>query len=1046
MWIVLLDHSGSMGEPFRANAQQIEAMGRVRSVEAEIKWEAAKKSFLLELRRLPGDMEVILFGFMGTTHLIYSGFASQFDEFERHLQEVSPDDGTNIAAALSSILEYANKRPQALLITDGLSDLESAKTEARQCASAGIRVDVLVIDPTDKGVEMARAIAGITQGRWDPVASAAQLEKLTGESATAHAVALARTQEILQEAQAEFEEISKNTLDKTKVVFSAGYPSRIGIHQKYPLVVYVHLEQLKDQIEEFLKKEIAATGAMPSSSTAAASTRIPPGALISFKPNIPDIFSNPPQQDVVWMEDYHKVSFEIRYIGDKKEGTACSGFVDVFANGMLVGNIPVSLAVKSQSDSIGDLKPTLSLGSSFNRIFASYARKDIALVHACKEAYKMLGIHLYVDRDDLLSGQYWEPVLRKIIMTSDLFQLYWSQAAADSHAVENEWRLALQVSENRLDNFIRPLYWQLPNPSIPKELGHINFAYLDTRQLQIIEDATIDGDVKMAEKMEMDAIFPVISLTGEDTSDSMKVLQKSIGQAVSFLENLTGLRYYPPTTLLVDDYIVKAVRSHLVVDKAQEPVKKEDDNIEFVLDILRSLALAFHSRHMESIEYHDEEWQKQFYGLKTDLDWQNFWHVRTSCEGGFVMLIEQYLKGRDPLAQPSQRTIDEFSKEMNEKITGYRVDNWAHYTLRREIGHIHAVATSEDRKIIEQIIGAQDLSTLLDDSGKLTEEQIRRLTKLCLSNTYISVSEKYRNQFYDLFGYDETVFCKNRSYTEYFDTWFDYWMSYLKITVKKNNIPVRIGYQPSKNSLEWLKSKFPDIKLEEYPEWKMSTAEIYKTVERLRAILTNAVKHAETAIIKIQKYLSTASTYGIFASAEVETVTRYLLKVTREQNWPAGLALEGSHKVLLCANAFERYKSELLALGADKQNVDEMAAWFLAATLVHEHFHGIAATGIDQHGKSSWAVKDWNEWDKGNLLNESLAAWAERHFFRNNSVMFENISEYIQLGQYPDWPYRGAEKIEEIYKARGLKGVRALINQFREDPQFAQETFDGILV
>ena len=73
-----------------------------------------------------------------------------------------------------------------------------------------------------------------------------------------------------------------------------------------------------------------------------------------------------------------------------------------------------------------------------------------------------------------------------------------------------------------------------------------------------------------------------------------------------------------------------------------------------------------------------------------------------------------------------------------------------------------------------------------------------------------------------------------------------------------------------------------------------------------------------------------------------------------------------------------------------------------------------------------------------------MAAWAERHFFRNNEIMFANVSEYIRSGQYPDWPYSGAEKVEEIYKNQGLKGVRVLINQLREDPQLAQETFDGI--
>ena len=156
------------------------------------------------------------------------------------------------------------------------------------------------------------------------------------------------------------------------------------------------------------------------------------------------------------------------------------------------------------------------------------------------------------------------------------------------------------------------------------------------------------------------------------------------------------------------------------------------------------------------------------------------------------------------------------------------------------------------------------------------------------------------------------------------------------------------------------------------------------------------------------------------------------------------MALEGSHKILLCANAIERYKIELIDLGVDKHEVDAMAAWFLVAILVHEHFHGIIATGIDRHGKGSWASKDWNEWQKGNALNESLAAWAERYYFRNNDTMLSNITNYIQTGQYPEWPYRGAEKVEEIFKNQGLPGVRELIRKLREDPQYAQEYFDEL--
>jgi len=99
---------------------------------------------------------------------------------------------------------------------------------------------------------------------------------------------------------------------------------------------------------------------------------------------------------------------------------------------------------------------------------------------------------------------------------------------------------------------------------------------------------------------------------------------------------------------------------------------------------------------------------------------------------------------------------------------------------------------------------------------------------------------------------------------------------------------------------------------------------------------------------------------------------------------------------------------------------------------------------LDKQGRTSWAVNNWNEWQLGNVLNESLAAWMEWHFFRNNDTMVSNITDYIHSGQYPDWPYRGADKIEEIYKSQGLPGVREWIWRLREDPQHAQESFDQV--
>jgi TIR domain len=77
----------------------------------------------------------------------------------------------------------------------------------------------------------------------------------------------------------------------------------------------------------------------------------------------------------------------------------------------------------------------------------------------------------------LRSGQLWNEELLAFIRDADVFQLFWSQEAAASKYVEQEWRSALKERENRGDPFfLRPVYWtQAPAP-IPSELSRLHFA------------------------------------------------------------------------------------------------------------------------------------------------------------------------------------------------------------------------------------------------------------------------------------------------------------------------------------------------------------------------------------------------------------------------------------------------------------------------------------------------------------------------------------------------------------------------------------------
>ena len=88
------------------------------------------------------------------------------------------------------------------------------------------------------------------------------------------------------------------------------------------------------------------------------------------------------------------------------------------------------------------------------------------------------GYRDYDDRDvhTLRSGQHWSDEIYAMIDKADIFQLFWSETAAQSQYVEKEWRYALTLNRDG-QNFIRPVYWEAPMPNVPTDLGHIHFAY-----------------------------------------------------------------------------------------------------------------------------------------------------------------------------------------------------------------------------------------------------------------------------------------------------------------------------------------------------------------------------------------------------------------------------------------------------------------------------------------------------------------------------------------------------------------------------------------
>lgn len=1057
MWIILLDCSGSMADPFEAVGLQLE--GRVRKFEAKVKLEAAKKAVLFQLSRLDEATEVTLFGFTSTVKEICAGPAGEVERFERELAGLEAHNGTDIAAALSHAVAYVTARPDitikpaVLLISDGKSDVEQAKTAARNCVSAGLRVDMLVIDPTDEGMQMAKAIMHITKGQLERVTSDDEMLAGTGKAADRFAREAAQAEAILKRAEEEFVADREEAEARPEVSFTAGYPKIIARARQYSMQVYIHVSALLGEVEKLIREQLAQLGGALATSTADAALPIARGRLITAQPNIKNIFANPPRQEIVWMDDYHSLHFQISYAGQESGATVCGGFVDIFVDGLIVGQIPVSISVPAKrAKGPVDGAVQVETVKMLSRIFASYAHEDEALVRACKAYYRTLGIHMYVDHDELLSGDPWRATLAKLMEKSDLFQLYWSQSAADSTEVANEWQVALELSRTRPWDFIRPLYWQKPMPAAPAVLTGINFGFLDLNMLKIDLDAAISGTtMKPFEQAEqVAALFPVIALERDAPPETTEHLQEALKRVVPFLENLAGLRYYPPPTLLVDEYTITQVRSRITVDKS--PNEIAEGSVDWALKVLRSLALAFHVGAAQPNKGMSDEQLKEFYGLRTEEETGDYHHVRKMCEGMFDSLIAAYLSGHDPIQDRGAKHLD----DLKEHIREARKDRFV-FSLDEDLGNILNAAEASDKREMERILGVSTLPRLFE----LQEQQPNQFSELldrADSEEFLKIAVKYLNGFTQLFDGYPTTLQRSADFPTYLNKFFELWLRYVETAQNhRGDEIIEVGYSVPSSSLEKFESRFPHISFtrgklretfgggEPEYEWSLRLSEYRRAAAALRDVILDAVRGDTEGRRKLKEnFLAMVATFGVFVSARLREGDTRISELAKRNGWPGGFSLAGSHKTLLSIKALERYRQGLLESGVDEQRSKHMAQMFLTSTLVHEHFHGIAETGVDRQGRAS-AAWDIGGWESGSNLNEALAAWAQRHYFRDNAEMFQSVTDYINAGEYPEWPYCGAETVEKIFEEKGLPGVRSLIAQLRDDPAFAQDNFDALV-
>lgn len=255
------------------------------------------------------------------------------------------------------------------------------------------------------------------------------------------------------------------------VQFSAYYPKTIKPDDWQPFHAYVFRDTVASAVVADAFKALGDKQAGFSAVTTPARVAVNEGAEIVARPSMPGFQFNPLTVTMGFYDDWARFDFKLR-AKDAPLHQFAVGSITFTVEGLIVADVPLSIYVGDGTSS----EINNAVVKMYQTIFCSYSHKDMQIVERVERAYKALGLDYLRDIQALKSGQEWDEQLLKLIDRADIFQLFWSQAAAASPYVEKEWRYALQY-ENARAGFIRPVWWKEPMPPVPKELERIHFAY-----------------------------------------------------------------------------------------------------------------------------------------------------------------------------------------------------------------------------------------------------------------------------------------------------------------------------------------------------------------------------------------------------------------------------------------------------------------------------------------------------------------------------------------------------------------------------------------
>jgi serine/threonine protein kinase len=235
--------------------------------------------------------------------------------------------------------------------------------------------------------------------------------------------------------------------------------------------------------------------------TQESSASLPRHSTVTVVPSVEGLEFNPPQREIVWLEQVHREEFRA-LASARSLGNTLRGTFTVYRGLCILAQINVSVQ-------IGEPAPESQVSvressRAYRNIFVSYSRRDWKVVEHFEAMIAALGDRYLRDLKDLRAGEKWSDGLEAMIREADVFQLFWSSNSMHSEYVRREWEFALSLAR---PNFVRPTYWEEPIPGDPSsDLPPPSLRTLHFQRLPLVDTVAAAAFLPPPPPMRMEAM------------------------------------------------------------------------------------------------------------------------------------------------------------------------------------------------------------------------------------------------------------------------------------------------------------------------------------------------------------------------------------------------------------------------------------------------------------------------------------------------------------------------------------------------------------